>query len=198
MGTVEWFQQVCSARSSEEAFALLLSKPSLLWAERWPEVQRWIATQDADAQPLLHARLEAIQKTATAIERNPGSFPRDAGPIERLTQSVLSGELSIEMATAESSASAEALSPLYVGVFSDRVSHDAYDGKWREAVQACKLLLAAVDALPPGPGVDEMRESATVGWIQVVSAACNAVPDGRLFADALRRGEALILHGPHR
>ena len=194
MGAISWFQDVASAGSPEEAITALMSKPCLLWTRRWPEIEAWIKTQPVEDRPRLTAALQSTKEVAAELEARPQTLPRDLGPIEKLAAPVLSGERQLEQVLPEARAPAttDALSPLYVRVLAGRQGHAAYNGKWQQAVATFQLLLAAVDALPPGPGASEMQDAAALEWIQAVAAACNAVPDARLFRDAIRRGEALI------
>ena len=62
---------------------------------------------------------------------------------------------------------------------------------WKRATIALKLLLSAIDSLGINSSLNDVREAATVEYIEAVTWACTIVPDGRLFSDAVNRGEAL-------
>jgi len=64
---------------------------------------------------------------------------------------------------------------------------------WRPAVSVLRIVLAALDAR--GKVIREnqqaMEMTAIETWLTVACVACSDVPDGRIFADAVARGDAL-------
>jgi hypothetical protein len=193
MSVVEWFSQASASESGEKALAFISAHPALLWSKHWPQIEQWIATRPSDERKSLTGHLDAIRGFAGLMEQNLSQWPRDQGPIELLASEVISGARTLEQTLpgAKSPAIVDALCPAYVRVLARRTTSQAIDGSWQDAVSIFRLLLAAVDALPPGDGTDDMRWFAGLEWVECVAAACHAVPDGRLFTDARKRGEAL-------
>lgn len=144
--------------------------------------------------PLLSEnRLDAAAKVLAASSNADPPFPVGAGPLENLLARQLGGELSPEAAAHEAAALSGQLSPAYVQALSRQGENWGQHGLWRKAVALHRLLLAALDAATPVDAeVKAMRGDATYAWIEIVTRALNDVPDGRLFRDALKRGEAVI------
>ena len=193
MSMIEWFSQASACDTAEQARAFMAAHPALLWSRHWPEIEKWIATRPSDEQNFYSQRLTAIRGFGGFMEQHLAQWPRDQGPIELLASNVISGARTLEQAlpAAKSPDIVQALSPAYVRVLARRTTSQSVDGSWQDAVSIFRLLLAAVDALPPGEGTDDMRWFAGLEWVECVAAACHAVPDGRLFTDARKRGEAL-------
>jgi hypothetical protein len=82
MSIVEWFSQASASESAEKAFAFIAAHPALLWSERWPQIETWIATRPSDEQKFLTGHLEAIRKYAGLLEEHLSQWPNDQGPIE--------------------------------------------------------------------------------------------------------------------
>ena len=192
MSLVEWFRQLSAPQTGLEALKWISEHPALLWPERWPEIERWIAGRPPETREGLNGRFAAIRGLGEMLESSPSQWPEN-GPIETLAASVKDGERTLQQALAVAKAvdTVEALCPTYVRVVAGRTKDSALDGNWQDAVSTFRLLLEAIDALKPGPGTDEMRWFAVYDWIECAGMACHSVPDGRLFTDALKRGEAL-------
>jgi hypothetical protein len=193
MSIVEWFERASAFDDSKQALAFIWAHPALLWSKSWPSIEEWIATRPPDERQYLGAHLEAVRKLGTSLEQNSSQWPGDVGPIELLAHKVISGERTLDQTLpyARTAEVFETLCPPYVGILARRATRDAINGSWQNAVIVFRLLLEALDALPPGGGGDEMRWLAGVEWIECAGAACHAVPDGRIFNDARQRGEAL-------
>jgi hypothetical protein len=64
---------------------------------------------------------------------------------------------------------------------------------WRPAVKIMKILFSSLDARrePIPENQQAMEISAIESWLAVVCRSCSDVPDGRLFRDAVTRGDAV-------
>ena len=195
MPLIDWFRTVGEAANAEAAYGLVMSNPALLWEVHWPEIEAWIGQQPAAKQQYLRGQLQALRNLAEGLSGQPWQWPRDTGPIHALARKVSGGEWTLPHALALAAGPEVSgnLTPLYVQVVAERARVQSVNGDWPDAVTIFRLLLAALDALPDGgPGTPEMRRHGVVNWIETAGAACMAVPDGRLFRDALRRAEAYL------
>jgi hypothetical protein len=192
MDTLDWFRRICQEQRSEDAYRLVASHPALLWSAKWPEIEHWIAGCPTDEQGVFTARLKAIQNFAKRLEAQPFAWPVDVGPVDGAAQKVIAHEWTLTegLEAASSADTVEALCPLYVEVVARRAFAKLLEDSWQDSVTSFKILLTALDVLPEGPSTKEMVRPAVLAWINCVAGACNVVPDGRLFSDALARGEA--------
>lgn len=136
--------------------------------------------------------IELCRAMLADFSKGDQPFPVGPGPLERLLARQLGGELSPEAAAREAAALSWQLSPIYVRGLSQQGENWGQHGQWRKAVGLHRLLLAALDAATPVDAeAKAMQDEATYSWIEIVTRALNDVPDGRLYRDALKRGEAV-------
>lgn len=130
-----------------------------------------------------------------------GKYPLGSGPLEQLLQRQCDGELSFPAAFSEAAKPGITgqLSPLYVRAFAGSARRGALSDEWRKAVKQQQLLLAALDR-PAEAGEEdiEMRNVAIQSWLEIATRALNRVPDARLYRDAKRRGEELVVEARKR
>lgn len=147
MDVLDTFRAYVAQPDSDAAFCYVLAHPVLLWPERWPEIQSWIATRAATDQASLNGLLVALQDLGGKLAEQPAGFPEGAGPIERLAAKYEAGEIGLEHALIEAAGpeSAGALAPFYVRLCASRAR--ALGDDWRAAVVRFRILLAALDGL---------------------------------------------------
>jgi hypothetical protein len=178
------------AEQADPQIAFAYSHPVLLWSDRWPELEDWIATRSMDEQPLLINRLGTLQNWGSNLEQQPSVFPADQGPVELLVGRIEDHEIGLDHALKKAMALevADALSPLYIWICSVRAYHFAMNGNWRHAVLIFRILLAALDAWNYSRSYNEKVYNVIILWLEVTSLACRDVPDGRLYREAFDRG----------
>jgi hypothetical protein len=192
MNVIDLFHTFATQPDAQAAFAYAMANPMLIWPERWPEIESWIAARPTAEQPALAGRLNALQNLGRGLAQQPAGFPEEQGPVELLAARVEAYEIGLDHALARAAAPevAEALAPLYVRVCAARAHRRALDDDWRAAVLRFRILLAALDAWQAVRADDDPRADVVARWLEVTSVACHDVPDGHLFRDAAGRGRA--------
>lgn len=177
--------------------SILFSYPALFWSERWPELRAAVGTAAPEMAEALQRCLHALESISEDAEAQGTPWPFGTGPIEELAASVHSGELGMATAfgRAKDKELAWGLSPRYIESLAAKAEALASADQCKDAVVMSRLLLAAVDGYAIGHEATEMRRMATLAWLTVAKTACSTVPDGRIFRDAVARGEALISSG---
>src|SRR5215471_1923727 len=112
-----------------------------------------------DGQSAARAAAVAYVREIRGLWKESEGYPVGVGPIETLWLKVNNRELSLSAATERLTApdSLVALTPRYLRAICGWGASQALDGAWRAAVPILRLALAAVDALPPEPGSEELR-----------------------------------------
>lgn len=112
--------------------------------------------------------------------------------LEAVAEAVEAGQLSPAEAThLARSEAAPQLDLESVGEGAERQSSIAISGDWQTPLVYFRLLFEAIAAREPGPERDAMNSAAVIPYLYAAGAACDAIPDGRVFTDARERGEAL-------
>jgi len=194
MDIIDRFRVIVGKKDAPSAFAYAIANPVLLNSERWPEIESWIATLPAEQQSPLTGSLKVLKNLGQEIDEYPAGYPEDRGPIELLAAQVESNMISLHYAIelAATAEIAESLAPFYIRICAGRAHHRAMNGEWRAAMLRFRILLTALDAWQ-SIGKNEKLYVDVVGqWLAIASIFCHEIPDGHLFHDAARRGQATI------
>ena len=132
-----------------------------------------------------------------AVEVDAALYPLGLGPVERLWERQAGGEIRAERARelAGSAETLDSLAPVYVAALSGFAVASAERGEWRQALELQRLLVAAVEALPPAPTADEISRTVSLDWPEVARWALLHVPDARMLHSAQAAGEAVAAEG---
>ena len=111
-----------------------------------------------------------------------------------LARKVLEGRYTLEYAQQVASQQAFFVEMMYPVVSQTRdVAEELLIRDWRPSVKIMRILLACLAAR--GEAIAENQQGMEVVaaecWVRVASVACTDVPDGRIFHDAVKRGEAV-------
>ncbi|MHA7776867.1 CHAT domain-containing protein [Roseibium sp. M-1] len=194
MSLLVFFEDFCRIDDKDQAYAFLASHPILTDAVAEQELAAAVQALPPQARQIAEHRLRVAQSLGRRILESRQGFPLGEGPVERLQSRWNSGEITETLALkkAASADAGNALAPLYVDTLCAYAEHDALGGDWRSAVQRMRLLLAALDARTDELASSKMRDAAVSAWLEVAARATADIPDGRIFFDAKRRGEAII------
>ncbi|WP_422374888.1 CHAT domain-containing protein [Roseibium sp.] len=194
MSLLVFFEDFCRIEDKDQAYAFLTSHPILTDAVAEPDLSAAVSSLPPEARQIAEHRLHVAQSLGKHILESRQGFPLGDGPVERLQLRWNSGEISETLALkqAASADAGNALAPLYVDTLCAYAEHDAHGGDWRSAVQRMRLLLAALDARTDALARSQMQDAAVSAWLEVATRATADIPDGRIFFDAKRRGEAII------
>lgn len=187
------FRPLLATRSTENAVVYLLKHPVLMSPYFDNLLHEWAnqlsAPERTKAQQLLQL------KAATRNEAHQGKRQLiPPNPVLDLAGQVIKGSITEQFAmqtVARPDVFIEMLFPAVTLVC--EIAEKLMVNDWRPAVRIMRILLAALDAR--GKLVDQnqqaMEANAVETWLTVVERACADVPDGRLFRDAAKRGDAL-------
>lgn len=178
-------QKVLEEFASTKSVNLLIANPVLL-SPRWLKELR-----KANQAPETQALIGMLEEEADELRKQP--WPLGAGPLDELFLKVKDGEIvkAKALALAASPDLFWRVSPNYVRRMSVAAEDWAREGNWRDGVLLSQLVLSMLDARKAALQIDqaEMELIATVHWLDVVTRAVCEVPDGRIFRDAVARGE---------
>jgi hypothetical protein len=189
------FEELEECESSADAHEFVFAHPVLLspeWQARFSAVTKKLpeVTQVRADQVL---RLLAL--TVKNLRQDMSRYPIGTGPLERLYRLVRKGEIteSRGLELASQSDTYRLLGLVYVRMLSIHAERAARGGDWKTGLLIQKLILSALEARRSELVIDQatMDFCATVHWLDIVARAVWDVPDGRLFHDAVGRGEAL-------
>jgi CHAT domain len=187
------FKPLLATATADDAFAYLVKHPVLISPDFNDLLQDWanqLSVLERDkARQLI--RLKATTWDEVCQGKHKLSLPN---PVLDLANQVIKGSITEHFAmqtVAQSDVFIELMLPAITVVC--EVAEELMVRDWRPAVRIMRILLAALDAR--GKFVSEnqqaMMAAAVVTWLAVVVCACADVPDGRLFRDAVARGDAL-------
>ena len=171
----------------------VLRHPVLLSPSRWSEIEQWAGGQAGKTRTEAQSLLTSLKAIYSKLQERGVPYPLGTGPVETLWARVDGGELTMAEAIRRAGAEkiSELLAPIYVASLTSHAKGLLNSGDWRKAVKLMQILLAALDHCAPGADRDEMVETATRTWMITVYTAVADVPDGRLFADVVKRAAAL-------
>lgn len=189
------FEELMSCQSSADATDFLFAHPVLLspkWHERFAA---FVETLPRPAREEAGRILQSLVRASQDLHQGAKPYPVGTGPLEMLYAMVSKGE--VTQATALELAGQpqtyRLLSPIYVQKLSRYAEDQARKGDWRKGLLVQKLILSALEARRGEIELDQdvMQFCATVHWLDIVARAVWDIPDGRLFRDAVARGERL-------
>lgn len=183
-----------SGHKSEIIGEKIAGQPALLWPDRWPELEAIAEAQEGAVKDALLFSITVIEDAHRQLVATGGGWFVGEGPLGELKEQVTSHLLSDEEAL-QRAADPEMqwrMSPYYVEYCAGRAASIAQSSNWQDGVLLARLTLAAAATYPVDHVRPQMRRSAIIGWLQVATAACNAVPDGALFNEAKAAGLELL------
>lgn len=187
------FKPVLAVGNSDEAIAYMRQHPVLMSPYYTDLLRKFVSTLAESDQsrvlPVLNARAAAFEE----IRAGKSAVPLTAQILD-LALKVFEGRYTLEYAqtvAARPEFFAELLYPVITATCEAAEQNMRRD--WRAAVSILRIVLVALDArgkvIPENQQAMELTTIET--WLAVVCAACSDVPDGRIFRDAVARGEAV-------
>jgi hypothetical protein len=187
------FKPILAAENSDGAMTYMRLHPVLFSPYYTDLLQRFVATlADSDqlrVAPIMDARAAAFAQ----IRRGKMELPFTL-QILQLAGKVFEGKYTQDYAEKVASQPEFFVELLFPVVHSTCEAAETNARRnWRPAVGVLKIVLAALDArakvIPENQQAMEMTAIET--WLMVACVACSDVPDGRIFRDAVARGDAL-------
>ncbi len=190
---LELFEPILASRTSDEAVGYLLKHPVLTSPYYTALLTDWAGTlgslERQKAERMIQLKLGTFQLM------RQGKLRVDLpNPLLDLAQKVTDGKFTLRHAQLIASQPEFFVELMYPRVTSYcDVVENVMAEDWRSAVTMMKILLSALDARRNRiPELQQSLELTSVeSWIAVARRACFDVPDGRLFRDAVTRGDAL-------
>jgi len=156
-------------------------------------LETWAASLPAPQQATALLRIALKKDLWERINKKQMKGPALINPILDLAKSVVEGRITVEyacQAAARPEFFVELMFPM-VNTVCDLVEQVVLKN-WRPAVAIMKIALASLDArrsrIPENQ--QAMDLSAVESWLAVVTRAIADVPDGRIYHDAVKRGDA--------
>jgi hypothetical protein len=187
------FETFAKASNEKQALEFLFKNPVLFLTPYWPKFNEWgqklPTTKSAQA---LHSFNRLVEYANMLASHN---YPLGTGPLEqiirRLNQSEISQSSAHQLASTQQVY--QNLSPLYINALSMSYKQLATQDSWQDALQAQKVLLAALDARRAAnlPSQDEMEMIVSIDYAAIVAHSVRESADGRLFRDAVQRATAV-------
>ncbi len=187
------FKPVLATGNRDEAMAYMRQHPVLMSPYYTNLLQGFVDTlAESDrlkVLPVMNARASAFAR----IRRGEMELPFTSQILE-LAGKVFEGKYTLEYAQRVAAQPEFFVELLYPVVYSTcEAAEKTVRRNWRPAVSLSRIVLAALDArakvIPENQQAMEMTAIET--WLMVACVACSDVPDGRIFRDAVARGEAL-------
>jgi hypothetical protein len=187
------FKAVLATGNSGEAMAYMRQHPVLLSPYYTNLLQGFVGTlaepDRSKVLPVMNARAAAFEDVRAGKMKLPLT-----SQILELALKVFDGKYTIEYAqtvAAKPEFFAELLYPVVTAAC--ETAEEAVRQNWRPAVGILRILMGALDAragvIPENQQAMELTTTET--WLLVACVTCSDVPDGRIFRDAVARGDAL-------
>jgi hypothetical protein len=178
----------------EGSLSFLVAHPVLLSPGQQAVARGEVGALSQEESAKLGKSLKDLDDRRRYLESHLESYPTGRGPLDKLSERVLNGEITSEQAEALARLpeTTSLLSPVYTRAFCYHAvgRADKY-GEWKEGVLRGKLVMASVNALTDSPEAELMRREVALEWIEIVHIALAAVPDGRLYRNALAIGNKM-------
>jgi hypothetical protein len=189
------FTELLTQAPSAEAVDFVFAHPVLLspqWHERFAAFAESLSQS---AREEAERRLQSLNQMSQALHQGLTRYSIGRGPLEMLYARVSRGEVTEETGVelAGQPQISCLLSLIYVRKLSFYAEQTARNGEWRQGLVVQKLILSALEARRRELELEQeaMDFCATIHWLDIVARSVWDVPDGRLFRDAVTRGEAL-------
>jgi hypothetical protein len=187
------FKPILETGNSDEAMAYMRQHPVLMSPYYTNLLQGFVDTlAESDRSkvlPLMNARAAAFAELRAAKSALPLT-----SQILDLALKVFEGRYTLEYAetvAAKPEFFVELLYPVITATC--EAAEENMHRNWRAAVSILRIVLVALNArgkvIPENQQAMELTTIET--WLAVVCTACSDVPDGRIFRDAVARGEAV-------
>lgn len=181
---------------SEDLSHLVASQPLLLDADELRRAADAAASSAPAGRERAQAAVAALLALRTRLIENPLDYPLGPGPLERLWESVWSGEITPEYGQARAREEvAGCLTDVYALAATAHALEVAHAGDWDRALQIERLLLAAARQDPPAEAAARLgaaRRAAEREWLEVARAILNNLPHPQVYREAVEGGERLL------
>lgn len=171
-----------------------MAHPILIAEEAFPALEKHRESLPPILRDEAERGLHIARNLCRMLAEQGQGFPYGDGPIETLLARWIEGEINATHAQelAGQASMGNTLSSFYVRTLSFHAERNAQAGNWQRSVDLFKLLLAALDARTDDIVGEGMHETAVAAWLDIAARATSDVPDGRIFHDAKRRGDAML------
>jgi hypothetical protein len=187
------FKPLLSMNGDNDAVAYILKHPVLTSPYYTDLLRQWAAGLPPESQ----GRAEQLiaLKLSVALDVRQGKYTIDLpNPIAELSGAVIKGQITLahaQQVISQPEVFIELMFPAFT--MACEAAEQMSVKNWRPAVTIMRILFSALDAR--GKLVKENQQAMEItsveSWLAVAGRACADVPDGRLFRDAVRRGDVL-------
>jgi len=191
---VDLFRPVLAINSKNDAVSYLLKHPVLTSPYYTALLQNWATTLAFTERE--RAQRAIVLKAETFEQMRAGKYRVTVPPqIFDLALKVAEGKFTLQYAQQVASQPEFFVELMYPTITSAcEAAEKGAISNWRPAVTLMKVLFAALDArgkvIPENQQAMELTTVET--WLAIARMACADVPDGRVFRDAVERGEPLV------
>jgi hypothetical protein len=187
------FKPVLAAGNTDDGLAYMRLHPVLFSPYYTDLLQRFVTTLGESDRSKLAQVMDARAPAFEQIRRGKMELPFTLQILE-LAGKVFEGKYTLDYAEKVAAQPEFFVELLFPVVHSTCEAAETNARRnWRPAVSVLRIVLAALDArgkiIPENQQAMEMTAIET--WLMVVCVACSDVPDGRIFRDAVARGDAL-------
>lgn len=174
----------------DAALQYLMDHPILLSERLFPDLIEAASEASDQVQHMLGFAVQVGKKM-----REEGGFPSGEGPLEKLEAQIDQGKLTEDGAIdiIRDRGIGDALALFYTAPLGGRLEIEAQNGDLTRAPRLMRLLLAAVDNRTVPYETDQIGAEAALSWIEIATRILGVLPDGRVLADAVGRGEAKLV-----
>lgn len=190
----ELLAELAAVSDPDERARRVFEKPRLLTPGVIERVADELSAESSDTAPAFAGALHFVYSLRAAVEEDPTAYPLGLGPFEGLWERVASGEISKTYATAvvRDERLARMLSPPYTERLCRLTTETAREGRWRDAVDLHRLLVAAIESSSDGDVLHGVRDRIASDWMLVVLLALMKTSDPHLLESARAVGDQLV------
>ena len=187
------FKPLLATRTNDEAVAYLLKHPVLTSPYYTELLEKWAGTQPPPERSAIERMIQL--KLATFQDIRGGRLRIDLpNPVTDLATKVTEGKFTLQHAQQIAGRPEVFVELMYPAVTSVcDAAEQIVVREWRLAVTVMKILFSALDARREliVENQQAMELTSIETWLAVACRACADVPDGRIFHDAVKRGDAV-------
>jgi hypothetical protein len=190
---VQLFKPVLDYTSRADAIAYLYQHPVLMSPYYTGLLENWATTLSPDEKQAALRSIELKKEIWQSLGKKEMKPPVMKNPILELSQSVTEGRITEQyacQAAARQEFFVELMFPMVDSACT--MAEKFVQQDWRPPVTVMKITLAALDARRSQiPENQQAMDLTTVeSWLAIVTRSVSDIPDGRLFYDARKRGDA--------